>query len=158
MAAVRDSFKYSGEPRGNDPAWRVDIALGPSPRTGAWITALAAAALMATLAAQVPGAAKAAIIGALAPAAVRSLRRDAWREGTGAVRRLAVDLAGRVEVEHADGRSGRGRLATGSFVAPWLTVVRWVPEGARLSRAVAIVPDAVEAGEFRRLRILLKWR
>ncbi|MCW5592363.1 MAG: hypothetical protein KIS74_09730 [Burkholderiales bacterium] len=136
----------------------MDIALGPSPRTGAWITALAAAALMATLAAQVPGAAKAAIIGALAPAAVRSLRRDAWQEGTGAVRRLAVDLAGRVEVEHADGRSGRGRLATGSFVAPWLTVVRWVPEGARLSRAVAIVPDAVEAGEFRRLRILLKWR
>lgn len=158
MAAVRDSFKYSGEPRGNDPAWRVDIALGPSPRTGAWVTVLAAAALVATLEAQLPGAAKAAIAGALAVAAVRAVRHGAWREGSGAVRRLAVDLAGRVEIEHADGRSARGRLATGSFVAPWLTVVRWVPEGARLSRAIAIVPDAVEAGEFRRLRILLKWR
>ncbi len=158
MAAVRDSFKYSGEPRGNDPAWRVDIALGPSPRTGAWVTALAAAALVATLEAQLPWAAKAAIAVALGVAAVRSVRREAWREGAGAVRRLAVDLAGRVEVEHADGRPDRGRLADGSFVAPWLTVVRWVPEGARFSRAIAIVPDAVEGSEFRRLRILLKWR
>lgn len=158
MAAVRDSFKYSGEPRGNDPAWRVDISLGPSPRTGAWVTALAAAALVAMLGAQLPGSAKAAIAVALGVAAVRSVRREAWREGSGAVRRLAVDLSGRVEVELADGRPDRGRLATGSFVAPWLTVVRWVPDGARLSRAIAIVPDAVDRGEFRRLRILLKWR
>jgi hypothetical protein len=43
-------------------------------------------------------------------------------------------------------------------VAPWLTVVRWVPEGARFARVVTIVPDAVEAGAFRRLRILLRWR
>jgi hypothetical protein len=43
-------------------------------------------------------------------------------------------------------------------VAPWLTVVRWVPEGARLSRAITLFPDAVEAGAFRRLRILLRWR
>jgi hypothetical protein len=124
----------------------------------AWIAVVAAAALAATLAAELPGAAKAALAFALAVSAVRAARRDAWREGAGAVRRLAVDLAGRVEVEYADGRPATGRLAEGSFVAPWLTVVRWVPEGARLSRAIAIAPDAVEREAFRRLRILLRWR
>ena len=155
---MRDSSKYSGEGPGNDPAWRVVIRLGPSRRAGAWITAVAAAALVSILAADLPESAKAALTGALGAAAVRSARRHAGQEGAGAVRRFTVDLAGRVEAEHADGRLVAGRLAEGSFVAPWLTVVRWVPEGARLSRALAIVPDAVEAGAFRRLRILLRWR
>jgi len=158
MAAVRDSFKYSGAGAGDDPAWRVVIGLGPSRRAAAWITAVAAAALMAILAAGLPGPAKAALACALGAATVREARRQAGQEGAGAVRRFSVDLAGRVEVERADGCLATGRLAGGSFVAPWLTVVRWVPEGARFSRAIAIVPDAVEAGAFRRLRILLRWR
>ncbi len=158
MAAVGDRFKYSGGPKADDPAWRVVIAVGPSRRAGAWITAVAAAALAAGLAAEIPGPAKAALAGALGVAAVRAARRHAGQEGPGAVRRLAVDVSGRVEVERADGRLGEGRLAEGSFVAPWLTVVRWVPEGARLPRAVAVFPDAVDAGALRRLRILLRWR
>jgi len=155
---VRDSFQYSGEGPGNDPAWRVVIRLGPSRRAGAWITAVAAAALVATLAADLPGPAKAALACALGAAAVRAARLHAGKEGAGAVRRFTVDLAGRVEAEHADGRLATGALAEGSFVAPWLTVVRWVPAGARLSRSITVVPDAVEAGAFRRLRILLRWR
>jgi hypothetical protein len=158
MAAMRDSFKYSGERGPSDPAWRVVIALGPSRRAQAWVTALAAASLAAALAADLPGHVKAAVAVAVGVAAVRAARRDAGQEGPGAVRRLAVDLSGRVEVEGADGRLATGRLAEGSFVAPWLTVVRWVPEGARFSRAIAIAPDAVEPGPFRRLRILLRWR
>ena len=155
---MRDSSKYSGEGPGNDPAWRVVIQLGPSRRAGAWITAVTAAALVAILAAGLPGPAKAALACALVGAAVRAARLHAAQEGAGAIRRLVVDLAGRVEVEDAEGRTAAGRLCEGSFVAPWLTVVRWVPEGARFSRAITIVPDAVEAGAFRRLRILLRWR
>jgi hypothetical protein len=155
---LRDSFQYSGEGPGNDPAWRVVIRLGPSRRAGAWITAVAAAALAAILAAGLPGPAKAALACALGAATVRAIRLHAGQEGAGAIRRVTVDLAGRVVAEHADGRLATGRLAEGSFVAPWLTVVRWVPEGARFSRAITIVPDAVEAGAFRRLRILLRWR
>lgn len=158
MAAVRDSSKYSGAGRASDPAWRVVIAPGPSRRAGAWITAVAAAALAATWAAAIPGPGKAALAVAVGAAALRAVRRHARQEGPGAIRRLAVDLAGRVEVEGADGRLVSGRLAERSFVAPWLTVVRWVPEGARLSRAAVLFPDAVEAADFRRLRILLGWR
>jgi toxin CptA len=155
---LRDSSKYSGEGPGNDPAWRVVIPLGPSRRAGAWITAVTAAALVAILAAGIPGLAKAVLACAMVGAAVRAARLHAGQEGPGAVRRITVDLAGGVVAEYADGRIATGALAEGSFVAPWLTVVRWVPEGARFSRAITIVPDAVEAGAFRRLRILLRWR
>jgi hypothetical protein len=153
---MRDSFKYSGGEPADDPAWRVVISPRRSRRAQGWVITVAAAALAATLAADVAGPAKLAVAVALGTAALRAVRRHAGRAD--AVHRLAVDLAGRVEVEQADGRLARGRLAQGSFVAPWLTVVRWVPEGARFARVVTIVPDAVDAGAFRRLRILLRWR
>ncbi len=158
MAAVRSAFKYSGAPHDNDPAWRVVIAVGPSRRVEAWIIAAAVAGLAATLSAELPAFAKAAGGFALAAAAVRAARREVWREGAGAVRRLTVDLAGRVEVEGPEGRVVAGRVASDSFVAPWLTIVRWKPEGAWIARTVLVVPDAVEAEAFRRLRVLLRWR
>jgi toxin CptA len=158
MAALRSAFKYSGGARACDPAWRVVIALGPSRRVEAWVMLAAAAGLAAALAAEVPAIARAAIAFGLAVAAIRAARRQAWREGPGAVRRLAADLAGRIEVEGADGRVVTGRLADDSFVAPWLTIVRWRPDGCRLARTVLVVPDAVDPAQFRRLRILLRWR
>lgn len=158
MAATGDSFKYSGAAPANDPAWRVVIAIGPSGRVRRWILAAGTTALAATLAAGIPAPAQAAIVLALGVAAIRDARRLAWREGPGAVVRIAVDLPGRVEVDLADGRRLAGRLAQGSFVAPWLTIVRWRPVGARFDRTILVAPDAVEAGAFRRLRILLRWR
>ncbi len=158
MAATGDSFKYSGARWDSDPAWRMVIAIGPSRQVQRWILAAGTVALASTLAAPIPAPAQAVVVLALAVAAIRDARRLAWREGPGAVVRLAVDLPGRVEVELADGRRLAGRLADASFVAPWLTIVRWRPEGARFDRTVLVAPDAVEAGEFRRLRILLRWR
>lgn len=158
MASVQDRFKYSGAAPANDPAWRVVIDLGPSRRARAWAWAATAASLAAALAAQVPWQAKAALAVALAVAMVRSLRRHGARENPGSVRRLAVDLAGRVEAEQSDGTTATGRLVPDAFVAPWLTVLRWVPDGARFSRAIVVFPDAVDAMAFRRLRILLRWR
>jgi toxin CptA len=158
MASVRDRFKYSGEASGNDPAWRVVIHLGPSRRASAWAWGVTAVALAASLAAQVPWPAKAVAAFALPVAMVRSLRRHGARESPGSIRRLVVDLSGSVEAGRADGATATGRLAPDAFVAPWLTVLRWVPDGARLSRAIVILPDAVDATAFRRLRILLRWR
>jgi hypothetical protein len=61
-------------------------------------------------------------------------------------------------VEGADGRVATGRLLDGSFVAPWLVVVSWRPDGARMARAIVVAPDAVGEQDFRRLRVLLRWR
>jgi toxin CptA len=158
MEAAMDTFKYSGEAPPNDPAWRVVIAPGPSRRVRSWVVGVFAAALAALLLAPLAPLAKAAAAPALAVAAFRALRRHGWQEGPGGMRALAVDLASRLEVEHADGSRAQGRVLDGSFVAPWLVIVRWRPVGARLSRTILLAPDAVDAHEFRRLRILLRWR
>jgi hypothetical protein len=73
----------------------------------------------------------------------------------GSVRRLARDLEGCVEAMGEAGRLLR-RLAPGSFVAPWLVVVRWRPQGSEVP-ATAGTPDAVDPHAYRRLRVLLRW-
>lgn len=51
-----------------------------------------------------------------------------------------------------------------SFVAPYLTVLELKPLGARRlwqrfrTRSVVILPDGIDAEEFRQLRVLLRWR
>lgn len=151
-------MKYSGGAGESDPAWRVVLALGPSRQLEAWVAGLACATVAVALILPAPGVVRAGLVLLTLAEAVRSARRHACREGLGAFRELVVDIDGAVEVVGADGRLQAGRLAEGSFVAPWLTVVRWLPDGAWLSRAVVIAPDAVDAEAFRRLRVLLRWR
>jgi len=50
-----------------------------------------------------------------------------------------------------------GRIVAGSFVAPWLTIVRWRPQGARFTRTLPVLPDAIDAATFRALRVILRW-
>jgi hypothetical protein len=50
-----------------------------------------------------------------------------------------------------------GRIVAGSFVAPWLTIVHWKPRDARFTRTLAVLPDAIDAGAFRALRVILRW-
>ena len=153
-----DAFQYSGGQPANDPAWRVVIAIGPSRQARGWIVAVAAASTLATLAANLDPFLQAAVVLALVCAQVRALRLDACREGPGAIVRIAVDLAERVEARLHDGAVVARRLRDGCFVAPWLTIVRWRPDGARFTRTILVAPDAVDAEAYRRLRILLRWR
>lgn len=44
-----------------------------------------------------------------------------------------------------------------SFVAPWLTVLNLRLPERRFSRHVVMLPDAVDAEAYRRLRVWLRW-
>lgn len=66
--------------------------------------------------------------------------------------RLVVDRSGSIRLGGVE-----GRLREGSFVAPWLVSVRWRPEGRRRDRTLLVAPDMLDAEDFRRLRVLLKW-
>lgn len=158
MKAKFDAFKYSGDSLPNDPAWRMVIATGCSPRTQSWVMVVAVTALVAILVAGMPPWAKGVLALALAALSIRALRRHGCQEGPGSILRLVVDLAGCLEIEYRDGSQARGTLLDGCFAAPWLVIVRWLPDGGRLSRTIFIAADAVDADEFRRLRILLRWR
>jgi len=50
-----------------------------------------------------------------------------------------------------------GRIVAGSFVAPWLTIVHWRPHGGRFTRTLPVLPDALDSGTFRALRVILRW-
>ena len=49
-------------------------------------------------------------------------------------------------------------LLGSSFVAPYLTVLNLKPEGKFFTRSVVILADAIDAEEFRQLRVLLRWK
>jgi toxin CptA len=158
MAAKGNRFKYSGEAMASDPAWRVVIAIGPSRLAFAWAVLVGTLGVAACVGLPEDTMAKVALAGAVVAASVLAARRHGWQAGAGGIRRLVVDLSGHVEIDRADGSRAAGLVLDGSFVLPWLTVVRWRPCGARWSRSVLIAPDAVAADDFRRLRVLLRWR
>jgi toxin CptA len=70
-------------------------------------------------------------------------------------RRLRIDCDGAVEV-HIRGRVVQGRLAAGSFVAPWLTIVRWRHRGAWLASTLVLLPGAASPGTLRAIRVILR--
>jgi hypothetical protein len=70
---------------------------------------------------------------------------------------LYVDGGGAVRVEERGGARHEGALRDGSFVAPWLTIVRWRPNGGRLDHTVLILPGMLRPEEHRMLRVLLRW-
>lgn len=122
------------------------MVLGRSSRAEGFVAtaALATAALVAGL----PLAIEAHVAALLwiGHAALRAL--GGLRPG----RRVRIEHDRTIEVAHAS-----GTLRDGSFVAPWLTVVRWRPLGAWRDRSLLIAPDMLGAEDFRRLRVLLRW-
>jgi hypothetical protein len=90
--------------------------------------------------------------------ALEAIERIARRRGARACCVLFVRLSGEVSVQGDRGAWRSGALRDGSFVAPWLTIVRWRPAAARFDRTVLILPGMLDAETFRRLRVLLRWR
>jgi len=49
------------------------------------------------------------------------------------------------------------KLSGDSFVSAWLTILVLAQENRRRARHVVIMPDNVDSGDFRRLRVWLRW-
>jgi hypothetical protein len=125
-------FKYSG-------AGRVFLAGAAAGTLG--LLALAPFPDQARLAAS-------AWVLALAVHADRSMRRACG---------LRLDCARAIAVRGPRGEWRSGAVRDGCFVAPWLTIVRWRPEGARTNRTLVILPDMLSRDAMRKIRVILKW-
>jgi hypothetical protein len=135
----------------------VEARLAPS-RWAAVLLGLACGTTLILIALTPGGAgARAAAAAGVMLAAFDALRVDALRRGPRGVCRLRIDRSKVIEVADASGRWRCGALRDGSFVAPWLTIVRWRPAGARFDRTLVILPDMLDAEVFRHLRVLLRW-
>lgn len=84
-------------------------------------------------------------------------RTVASRRGARGVHEVRLQRGGEIAVLDGTRVERCGRLSSGSFVAPWLTVIRWRPEGARFDRTLMILPDMLARDSFRKLRVLLRW-
>jgi toxin CptA len=94
----------------------------------------------------------------LAASLLYSVRGEARRAMAGSVTAIMLLPDGGIEVQTR--RRGRqaAKLQAGSFVTPQLTVLRYRLKDRFISSHVVIFPDAVEAEDFRRLRVHLRWR
>jgi hypothetical protein len=73
------------------------------------------------------------------------------------VKRIRFDGLRRIEIGDRDGGRRAGVIRDGGFVAPWLVILLWRPDGRRLSRTLVIFPDMADAETLRRARVLLRW-
>lgn len=87
---------------------------------------------------------------------VLGLRREAWRCAMGSVTQLVVHGGGRLLLVRRDGRRVEGALVPGSFVAPFLVILRWRPPDGGRTRHVTVAADGTDARGHRLLRVLLR--
>ena len=121
--------------------------------SGAGIAILLAATavtLALVLAMPLPPLARAALllfVAASAARACRALLAPRW---------LRLDATRGLELREDRGSSA-GQVRDGSFVMPWLTIVRWRPEGARRDRTLLLLPGMAAPEEMRKIRAILRW-
>jgi hypothetical protein len=112
----------------------------------------------AALLAFAPGPAllRAAAVVTIGVHAVWTLRRWALRTARTALIGVEISADGRAALIERGGRRCEGCVQPESYVGEWLTTLVVRPDGARLSRAIAILPDMLPAEDLRQLRVLLR--
>ena len=99
---------------------------------------------------------RAAAVAAIGAHAVWVLRRWALRTTQAAVIGIELSADGRAVLIERGGRCSEGRVQAASYVGEWLTTLVVRRDGARVSRAIAILPDMLPAEDLRQLRVLLR--
>jgi toxin CptA len=84
------------------------------------------------------------------------LWRDAWLSASSAIVSLVLD-GDMIMLVSRGGEQLAGRMLRDTLVTPFLAVLNVMPEGARFSRSMVILPDSLDAESFRQLRVWLKW-
>ncbi|MCL5801090.1 MAG: hypothetical protein M1283_00880 [Gammaproteobacteria bacterium] len=95
------------------------------------------------------------LTGALAYSLLRGLFLHALRNGRQAIVELVWDTQGRWTLRSAEGQNVPARLSAGSYVSPYLVLLNFVTGRWWQRRTLVLLPDALDAGSFRRLRVRL---
>jgi len=101
---------------------------------------------------------KGAISLAVAASLVYFLALDAALHAAKAIVELELKDDGGVAFRTREGRWVDSELAASSYVSPGLTIVVLKPRGRGRARHVILLPDSVDARDFRRLRMWMRWK
>lgn len=84
--------------------------------------------------------------------------KDALRTLPQSIVGAEIEEEGRCTIETRNGVRKGCRLLGSSFVAPYLTVLNFKPDGEFFVKSMALLPDGIDGEDFRRLRVLLRWK
>lgn len=85
------------------------------------------------------------------------LRRDCLLLAPGSIVSLRFDQEGACSYQVRGGEWSETTLLGSSLVTPWLSVLNYRPEAGRGMRSVVLFPDSIDADDYRKLRVLLRW-
>jgi toxin CptA len=106
---------------------------------------------------QLPLAARLAIALALGLSLAHSIWRFAWLRSHSSIVGLELTNREHGSIQFAQGAWCEARVLRTTYVTPVLTVVNVRVSGLRTLRHVIIVPDSIDADDFRKLRVMLRW-
>ena len=135
-----------------------NISVSPSVRLAIALCAahLVAAGLLWLV--PVPALVKGTVTLAIAISLVYFLARDAALHAANAIVALELKSGGGISFRTRDGSWVDSELSDSSYVSPNLTIVVLRPRGAGRTRRAIILPDSVDARDFRRLRMWMRWK
>ena len=135
-----------------------NISVLPSVRLAIALCAahLAAAGLLWLV--PIPALVKGAVTMAIAFSLVYFLARDAALHSANAIVALELKSGGGISYRTRNGNWVESDLSDSSYVSPSITIVVLRPRGARRARRAIILPDSVNARDFRRLRMWMRWK
>jgi toxin CptA len=100
---------------------------------------------------------KAAIVAAIVASLLFFLNQVALLTLPEAVIAVEIHEEGTMALQTRRGEWHECKLSGDSFVSDWLTILVLAQEHRRRARHVVVMPDNVDAGDFRRLRVWLRW-
>lgn len=133
------------------------IAIAPSVRLAAWLCATHLVAAAAAWIVPAPPWVKAPVVIAIGVSLIFHLARSAALHAPEAIVALEIRDDGAVALQTRRGEWLDCELLPTSFVSRNLTIINLRPLGRRRARHVILVPDNVDARDFRRLRTWLRW-
>jgi toxin CptA len=134
------------------------IAVAPSVMLASALSALHLAAAGLLWITPLPVLGKMLLTGAVAASLIYYMARDASLHAPHSIVALEVRDGGSVSLQTRRGDWLEGELLGSSYVSPLLTIVNFRPNGCWVTRRVVLVPDNVDAEDFRHLRTRLRWR
>jgi hypothetical protein len=144
----------------------IDIMLKPSRQLAVLLVIAHAMAVAVMWSLELPLSMHIGLKLAIAASLGWALLKNGWFGFARAPVALRIEPAGKsgepdaIEVRLRNGKTACGCVVDGSFVAPYLTVVRYRLAGARrfsMDKSVLILPDNLDRELFRMLRVRLKW-
>lgn len=133
------------------------IPVTPSVRLAVLLCAAHIAAAGAAWAVPIPVEVKAIFTVAVTLSLIFYLARDAALHAANAVVALEIREEGGISFQTRRGEWHDCELLPSSFVSHHLTIVNLRPHGQRRVRYVILMSDNVDARDFRRLRVWLRW-